>query len=228
MMHATPLRRAAPLAAAFIIIGAARIAQAQNFSTAIVGCDEIGCGEDEIGGDDTTTTECKLIDETFNEIGLARIPLDDDVEELPAGISWVQGNSVTDAGGSDERYPTERVLRRNWYFGTPAGFDLRSTTHACAAFFHKSTAEFPGGNTETAAGTCEQAMGGGDCVDALMRRARSLRYEADEEEDICETLEKNLRDNFDQECREVAGSPYWRNVTVRREFIFAPFFPQVV
>lgn len=176
---------------------------------------------------DTATSECKLIDETFNEIGLARIPIgnnDDDNGDAGgqdselAGISWVQGNSVTDAGGSDDRYPTERVLRRDWYFGTPAGFDLGArNTRACAAFFHKSTAAFPAGNTETAAGTCEKAMAP-DCVSALVQRAQSLPFDADgSSDDVCGALEKDILDNFDRECRDAAGSPYWRNVTVRRE-----------
>ncbi|KAK7753911.1 hypothetical protein SLS62_004008 [Diatrype stigma] len=217
------LRRAAPLAAALITTLGAAAASAQNASTAIVGCDEVGCPVNA----DTATSECKLIDETFNEIGLARIPIgdgDDDGDDGDtdgqdaelAGISWVQGNSVTDVGGSDDRYPTERVLRRDWYFGTPAGFDLGAqNTRACAAFFHKSMAAFPEGNTETAAGTCEQAMAP-ECVNALVQRAQSLQFDADDSsDDLCGALEQDILSNFDVECRDDAGSPYWRNVTVR-------------
>ncbi len=205
-MYSSLITRAA--LAALIIAGAA---SAQNLSAAIVGCSEVGCPVKE----GNAANECTLVDETFNEVGLARIPTD--VSDL-AGISWVQGNSVTDVGHRDDDFPTERSLRRNFYLGTPAGFGLGST-RACAAFFHKSTAQFPGGATETAGGTCEQAMAP-DCVEALLARARSLSFA--DGDDVCEKLEDDLKENLDRDCRDVAGFTYWRDLSVKSELDEAP------
>ncbi|RYP40015.1 hypothetical protein DL767_001949 [Monosporascus sp. MG133] len=147
---------------------------------------------------------------TFGDIGLARIPTD--IEEL----SWVRGNSITDDEG-------ERIITSSFYLGTPFELDT-GDTRACAAFFHQSTARFPGDHVDTAQGTCEQASVDSACIDALVARARALRIE--DGEDACERLQEDFLDNLDRECQGLAGTDRWESVRVRP--IFGPGAPDVI
>ncbi|RYP63338.1 hypothetical protein DL771_009323 [Monosporascus sp. 5C6A] len=147
---------------------------------------------------------------TFGDIGLARI--DTAIEEL----SWVRGNSITDDEG-------ERRITSSFYLGTPFGLD-RGDTRACAAFFHQSTARFPGDHVDTAQGSCAQASVDSACIDALVTRARDLRIE--DGEDACEKLQEDFLGNLDRECRGLAGTDRWESVRVRP--IFGPGAPDVI
>ncbi|RYP76958.1 hypothetical protein DL770_007132 [Monosporascus sp. CRB-9-2] len=184
----------------------AGLSSAQELSSTIVGCADVHCPNPE----DSTDNVCTLVDRTFGDIGLARVPTD--IEEL----SWVRGNNITDDEG-------ERIITSSFYLGTPFELDT-GDTRACAAFFHQSTARFPGDHVDTAQGTCEQAGVDSVCIDALVARARALRIE--DGEDACERLQEDFLDNLDRECRGVAGTDRWESVTVRP--IFGPGAPDVI
>ncbi|RYP05411.1 hypothetical protein DL764_003836 [Monosporascus ibericus] len=184
----------------------AGLSTAQELSSTIVGCADVHCPNPE----DSTDNVCTLVDRTFGDIGLARIPTD--IEEL----SWVRGNNITDDEG-------ERRITSSFYLGTPFELDT-GDTRACAAFFHQSTARFPEDRADTAQGTCEQANIDSACIDALVARARTLRI--DDGEDACERLQEDFLDNLDRECRGLAGTDRWESVRVRP--IFGPGAPDVI
>ncbi|RYP08680.1 hypothetical protein DL765_008703 [Monosporascus sp. GIB2] len=184
----------------------AGLSSTQELSGTILGCADVRCPNLE----DSADNVCTLVDRTFSDIGLVRIPTD--VEEL----SWVQGNNITDDEG-------ERRITSSFYLGTP--FELNTgDTRACAAFFHESTARFPGGDVDTAQGTCEQAGVDIACIDALVARARALRVE--DGEDACEKLQEEFLAKLDQECRGLAGTDRWESVRVRP--IFGTGAPDVI
>ncbi|RYP71058.1 hypothetical protein DL769_004771 [Monosporascus sp. CRB-8-3] len=184
----------------------AGLSSAQELSSTIVGCADVRCPNLE----DSTDNVCTLVNRTFGDIGLARIPTD------MAELSWVRGNNITDDEG-------ERRITSSFYLGAPFELDT-GDTRACAAFFHQSTARFPGDHVDTAQGTCEQAGVDSACLDALVARARALRVENGE--DACEKLQEDFLDNLDRECRGLAGTDRWESVRVRP--IFGPGAPDVI
>ncbi|RYP48264.1 hypothetical protein DL768_005817 [Monosporascus sp. mg162] len=188
------------------LVALARLSSAQELSSTIVGCADVHCPNLE----DSTDNVCTLVNRTFGDVGLARIPTE--IEEL----SWVRGNNITDDEG-------ERIITSSFYLGTPFELDT-GDTRACAAFFHQSTARFPGGHVDTAQGTCEQAGVDSACIDALVARARALPIE--DGEDACERLQEDFLNNLDRECRGLAGTDRWESVRVRP--IFGPGAPDVI
>lgn len=176
--------------------------------TTIMGCSEVDCPilSKNLG------YNCTLVDESFYDIGLVRIPINGDHEakEALSGLSWVQGNSIKDYG-YDNR-PTERSLKKIYYLGTPYGLDL-GDARACAAFFYEPPALLSWNNSDTDDLTCDRPMHT-DCVESLLERAQSLSVE--EDEDPCLKLEKEIQ-KASFRCPKSPASTSEYGVIVRRK-----------
>ena len=183
-------------------------AHSRKQPTTIIGCAEVGCPI----LSKSSGHNCTLVDESFYEIGLARIPIrgDRETQEALSGLSWVQGNSIKDYG-YDNR-PTERSLERIYYLGTPYGLEL-GDARACAAFFYEPPALLPRDDIDTDDPTCGRPMHT-DCMDSLLERAQSLSVEQDE--DPCLKLREEIRKaNFT--CLNSPASTSEQGVIVRRK-----------
>ena len=191
-------------------------AQSQNRSAAIVGCSEVGCPTQP---GDASKHSCRVIDETFHEIGLANITIvgDDDVQKTLANLSWVQGNSITDYG-FDGR-PTERSLKRSYFLGTPYGLDLQDT-RACAAFFYQPPDDTPSAAPDNAPGTCDRPMNQ-VCMNLLMKKAQELSIK--EDEDPCRKLEEAVTRAYST-CPGAPPSKDEGSVVVRRKCPAIPLY----
>lgn len=192
--------------AAFI---AAHHVSAQSLDEIIVGCADVDCPT-RAG---SSSPECNLVDDTFNAIGLARIPVENDELE---GLSWVQGVAVSD---SDNK---QRIFHKNFYLGTPPNLDL-SEVGACAVFFNavSSRVAFGDDNDDISRtyGTCESAMSK-DCVEAIIERANDLDYDGLDSNEACEKLAQEFDKNLDSECKSFAPGKSWSNITVKGKHIY--------
>lgn len=173
---------------------------AQDLKDTIVGCADVQCPDKS----DNPTPDCRVLDETFVSIGLARIPVE---ANSLKGISWVQGN------GAIENENANRTYIKNFYLGTPPDFSFNNTG-ACALFFGNvsSNVDFKGQDIDTRQGTCAQAMSE-SCVSKLISRAEGLDYDGLSTEEACEKLEKEFRDNLDSECDSFSREGKWLNLT---------------
>lgn len=184
----------------------AGLSTAQELPSAIAGCGEVGCPNPD---EDSIVNVCTLQNRTFSDVGTS------DFGRGIADLTWVQGNNLNESSGGDG---TTATVTSSFYLGTPFEYDPGSV-RACAAFFHRTEAQFDGGNAtsiDTSRGTCDQAGVSTDCITALVARARAL--EVEESDDACAMLQDDFRENLDRACVDVAGGDKWKDVTVRREY----------
>ena len=176
----------------------------------IVGCSEVDCPT----ANNTTSAECRVADRTLSLIGLSTFNTavaDDD-------FTWTEGIQAYD--NLDPNVDDDRVYERNFYLGSPQGFDLveNSTASgfgACALFFTtvSESVTFGGDKNETSVGTCNDALSS-DCVNALLKQATDVasKFSASES---CKKLQSDFESNLVPECSRVATGDKWEGLKVQ-------------
>ncbi|KAH6988566.1 hypothetical protein EDB80DRAFT_865553 [Ilyonectria destructans] len=198
-----PMNMFRAFSSSLIALSAASSAVAQFYNESIVGCSTVGCPTVEGG----TTNDCRVVDNNFTVIGVARIPVN--TSSPLSGVSWVQGVSVVNM--TDSQYSYEKTF----YLGTPAEMDI-SNVGACALFFHNTTSmvKFDGDDDEESQGTCQEAMSE-SCVAAMNDRAKVFNYDGLTLDEACAKLQEEFDDNLDSECKSFTGSDNWTNIKVK-------------
>ncbi|KAH7312610.1 hypothetical protein B0I35DRAFT_481053 [Stachybotrys elegans] len=178
---------------------------AQSFgNNTIVGCDVVDCPL----SDDSVLANCQVVNETFVNVGIARIPFR---SESPLdGLSWTEGVEFED-GDEGPIYDTR------FYLGAPPTLSLGGLG-ACALFFRRTSDNvfFRTGNpniTEETQGVCEDALSQ-SCISALNRRALDFEYDFTSVDDACSSLGRHFLQNFDDECEEFAVNGNWSEISV--------------
>ncbi|KAG4442087.1 hypothetical protein IFR05_002424 [Cadophora sp. M221] len=182
-MHST-LKLVAVLALFFI-----NTALSQNLNSKIVGC----------------TSKCTVIDKTFPNIGLARIPI---TSQSPTGLSWTEGISINSAND-------KRTFEKTFYLGTPPKTSLTGTG-ACAVFFNQVSKKVTFGNSdvEDAQGTCQEALNA-QCVGALVARAEKVDVAGLGSAEACMKLESAFKETVDFARVGFADGDRWTGVSVK-------------
>lgn len=126
------------------------------------------------------------------------------------------------ASGVENRTAINATFTDAFYLATPPSPDTQqilsdSEVPACAVFFRRVNATFPGSDTSlaSATGTCASAMHQG-CIDALTRRASQLDVgNSSSSEAVCARLQAEFEQNLDAECAQYAyGLDAWQDVSV--------------
>ena len=179
----------------------------------IVGCSEVDCPT----SGNTTTAECKVADRTLSLIGLSSFntPVASD------DFTWTEGIQAYDI--PDTKADLNRIYEKNFYLGTPQGFDLMKNATAsgyevCALFFTKvaDSVEFEGGKNETTVGTCNDALTSA-CVDALVKQATDVARSNGDQSQACSKLLSDVANNLVPECSRIATGDKWDGLQVQGE-----------
>jgi hypothetical protein len=198
----------------FRILGAVAIfgnaLLAQELEATIVGCAAVDCPIVE----NSTETDCQVVDYDFRAIGLSRIPFEED--SPLRGLSWVKGvnqeSLVTDNNNND----MTTLFHQRFYLGTPGDLDIEGT-RACAVFFNHVSDEVQFDDTSLdGQGTCAEALSE-PCVAALSERARSIDYDGLSIQEACSRVQAEFSGNMDEECIRYAGTSNWADVEARGE-----------
>ncbi|KAK5636102.1 hypothetical protein RRF57_011814 [Xylaria bambusicola] len=180
---------------------------AQSLNQTIVGCVDLECPASNVT---PTDDNCTVADKSFTYVGLTRIPTEN--KDLEGKVSWTKGFNVINTADYGQTFDSV------FYFGTTPDLDL-ADTGACAVFLHGIETQLSfdkvSVNTETAQGTCSDAMGS-DCVNVLVERAKKLlnnfEGEAPSSEEVCSRLKDDLQKNMDDACASISNGP-WSNLT---------------
>ena len=158
----------------------------------LVGCSEVDCPR-----------RCRVVDHTFGAIDLTNFKSsliqDDD-------FTWSEGVQVYDL--PDAKDANNRVHEKDFYLGSPQGFDLTANAKSsCALFFTRvtSAARFPGEYLSDSVGTCDDALTA-DCVNALLTQATitaGLLGNSSSTQDACD----RLRSGFMLSCTHLVRAP---------------------
>ncbi|KAH7327217.1 hypothetical protein BKA65DRAFT_64303 [Rhexocercosporidium sp. MPI-PUGE-AT-0058] len=172
----------------------------QNLNSNIVGCAVIPCPDDSAGN-----AKCTVIDKTFPNVGLARIPV---TSQVLTGLSWTEGVAVNETNGN-------RTFEKTFYFGTPPKANLTGTG-ACAIFFNQVSKKvsFASSNVEEAQGTCQDAMNA-QCVTALVARAEKVDITGLGNVEACAKLENSFKETVDSACTVFADGDKWNAIIVK-------------
>lgn len=189
----------------------------------IVGCSEVDCPT----SINTTSAECRVVDRTTTLIGLANF----DSSVADDDFTWTQGIQVYD--DVDSKADFDRVYEKNFYLGTPKGFDLvkdaaSSNYDACALFFTKVTnlVTFNGENNDTSVGTCNDALNS-DCVNALLKQATDVAgsaSSASSTSELCKALLSDFTNNLASQCPRFATGDKWQGLEVKGMFCSCSVF----
>lgn len=174
----------------------ASFSMAEGTDNSIVGCDAVGCPKN---------NTCTISNDTLST-GIGVAPIVSDNTSFPS-LSWVKGSYL-----DDSQAPANAVYVDNFYLATPQGQSLGSDgAPACALFFRKFNAAFPGpiGETADATGTCPDAIQQ-SCIDALTKRATGL--DVANETDACGALQQDFESNMDSECSQYAFGEQWESL----------------
>jgi hypothetical protein len=189
---------------------------AVELSAPIVGCSDVDCPT----ASGVTSAECRVADRTFSLIGVAKF----DTSIANDDFTWTQGiqayDKIIDPKVNDQKGDESRTYERNFYLGSPQGFNLvenaRSAGYgACALFFTKIAPEvkFEGDQRELAVGTCEDALGS-ECVNAWVKQgADAMRFNRTTTRP-CETLLSEIRDNVVSQCPYAADDEFLQGLKV--------------
>lgn len=184
---------------------------AVDLGAPIVGCSEVDCPTIT----NTTSADCRVGDRTSSVIGLANL----DTLVADGDFTWTQGIQVYD--NVDPNVDNDRTYEKNFYLGTPQGFDMvRNATAAgyggCALFFTKVTnlVKFAGDNVVTSVGTCNRALSS-DCVDALLDQATKIAGSSLSTSDSCQRLLSDFNDNLSSQCPRFATGDKWQGLQVQ-------------
>lgn len=192
-----------------------------NLGAPLVGCSEVDCPT----ATNSTSADCRVVDRSFSAIGLAsfNVSLDNDENHT---FTWTEGLEAYDDVNPSVGY--DRVYEKNFYLGSPQGFDLPSSGsspgefRACALFFTQTTdmVSFEGDNIETSVGTCTDAFNA-NCVNAVVAQARDLvaSLGRSSSADVCERLLSEFKDNLASQCSQFTTGDSWQGLEVRGEHI---------
>lgn len=182
----------------------------------IVGCSAVDCPTSAY----STSAECKVANRTLSLIGLSNfntpVTFDD--------FAWTEGIQVYN--NPDPKADLDRIYEKNFYLGTPQGFNLienatASEYEVCALFFTKvrDSVEFEGGKNQGAIGTCSDALTSA-CVDALLKQATDIvaRSNLSDSEPSCSKLLSEVANNLVPECSRIATGDKWDGLQVQGSF----------
>lgn len=179
----------------------AKFGQVEGADNSIVGCEAVGCPLNET---------CTISNDTLsNGIGVAPIVFDN--TSFPS-LSWVKGSYIDNSHASDNV-----TYFDNFYLATPQGQSLGGDdSKACALFFRRFNASFPGpiGEAAFSTGTCPDAIQQ-SCIDALTKRAAAL--DVANETDACGALQQAFESNLDSECSQYAFGAPWQDLNAQCE-----------
>ena len=193
-MHCQRSNSFLPLTA--LLAALAGQASSQALRDSIVGCADVACPD----RPHDIYPNCTLVDTSFNDIGLARIP---GPLGSSRGLSWVQANAM------DTSVFGRANVTKRFYFGQPPDLDL-SNTGACALFFTEVSdrVKFNNSDVRLSQGTCDQAMPPA-CVGAITRRADNFDFAGLSGQDACSKLQSEFEQNLDNECAGIALGSQW-------------------
>lgn len=180
----------------------------------IVGCSEVDCPT----SGTSTAAECKVADRTLSLIGLASF----NAPVAADDFTWTEGIQAYDT--PDPQTNLDRTYEKNFYLGTPQGFDLieNATTsgyEVCALFFTKvaESVTFDGDKDETTVGTCSDALTSA-CVDAILKQATDAARSNLSGSESCSKLLSDFADNLVPECSRIATGDKWDGLQVQGWF----------
>lgn len=161
----------------------------------LVDCKELSCPKTSAHYD-----TCTVGDNTFEGVGLARIP---NLPDPLAGVSLVKGVNVSRFGiGQEGPWEENRAFKSVYYLGTPSALSIEDIS-GCAVFFHDMTMEFEGG-VKSGRGTCPDVIAAA-CITSLTDRALAIARDGVSEANVCSALHKSLRYHRFEECIDLAG-----------------------
>ncbi|PVH88140.1 hypothetical protein DL98DRAFT_525403 [Cadophora sp. DSE1049] len=174
----------------------------QTLPSNIIGCAALPCPDDAAGD-----SQCTVVDKTFSNVGLSRIPV---TSQTLTGISWTEGVSVIDSNDT-----TSRTFEKAFYLGVPPKTNLTGTG-ACAVFFNQVSKKvvFDNQDVEEAQGTCQEALNS-QCVSALVDRAEKVDVVGLGSADACTKLDASFKETVDSACTVFANGNIWSGLSVK-------------
>ncbi|KAK0616580.1 hypothetical protein B0T14DRAFT_249776 [Immersiella caudata] len=149
----------------------------------------------------TTTVSCTLTNETYTNVGVAKIP-------DTSGLSWVQ--AIVGKDLETRHFIKDFFLASNNLNVTDGG--------ACALFFTKVSdrVKWVEGTlpVDVSQGTCAQAMSE-SCVRKLVERAKGVDLRGLAGEQACGKLQTEFKANLDGECAGAVAGTRWMGVEAR-------------
>ncbi|KAJ1705359.1 hypothetical protein AFGD_000907 [Aspergillus flavus] len=174
------------------------LAEDTKLSESLVGCDEVSCPKE------NAHDRCTVGEKTFLGIGLSRIP---NVPSTLEGLSLIKGVNISEGGEG------KRKFNSAYYLGTPSELDVNDLSGCVVTFNDPPEKQFDGPvktgkdrnitDVQAARGTCPDIIEQ-ECIDTLTERARSVT-KATSNGGVCATLERELRRNAFEECRDLGG-----------------------
>lgn len=174
------------------------LAEDTKLSESLVGCDEVSCPKE------NAHDRCTVGEKTFLGIGLSRIP---NIPSTLEGLSLIKGVNISEGGEG------ERKFNSAYYLGTPSELDVNDLSGCVVTFNDPPEKQFDGPvktgkdrnitDVQAARGTCPDVIKQ-ECIDTLTERARSVTN-ATSNGGVCATLERELRRNAFEECRDLGG-----------------------
>lgn len=176
----------------------------------IVGCSAVDCPT----SGRSTSAQCKVANHTLSLIGLSSFNTPVTADDF----TWTEG--IQAYNNPDPKSDLDRIYEKNFYLGTPQGFDLieNATTsgyEVCALFFTKvaDSVTFKDKN-ETTVGTCSDALTSA-CVDALLKQATDIASSNPNKSQSCSKLLSDVAKNLVPECSHVATGDKWDGLQVQ-------------
>lgn len=177
----------------------------------IVGCSEVDCPT----SFNTTVVECKVADRTLSVIGLANFKTPVAADDF----TWTEGIQIYENIGP--RVYNDRIYEKNFYLGTPRGFDLienatASNYEVCALFFTElfRSVTFDGGQNATSIGTCSDALSSA-CVDALLKQATDVARSYPFQSGLCSKLLWEFNHHRVPQCSNISTARKWAGLMMQ-------------